>query len=110
PSDRSAAGLEAWRKAMATLAQCPNVAVKISGIGLAGKRWTIEANRPVVLDTISIFGTDRCMFASNFPVDGMCASFETIFNGFAQIVEGFSPPEQSALFHDNAKRIYRIAT
>lgn len=108
PSDRSAQGLAAWRKAMALVAQCPNVAVKISGIGLAGKRWSVEENRAVVLDTISIFGTDRCMFASNFPVDGMCASFETIYSGFASIVSGFTALEQQALFHDNAKRIYRI--
>ncbi len=108
PSDRSAEGLAAWRKAMATVAACPNVAVKISGIGLSGKRWTVDENRPVVLDTIALFGTDRCMFASNFPVDGMCASFETIFNGFAEMVSGFTQEEQRKLFHDNAKRIYRI--
>ena len=108
PSDRSAEGLAAWRKAMALVAACPNVAVKISGIGLAGKRWSVEENRGVVLDTISIFGIDRCMFASNFPVDGMCASFETIFTGFAEIVRDFSPLEQQALFHDNAQRIYRF--
>jgi predicted TIM-barrel fold metal-dependent hydrolase len=108
PSDRSEEGLAAWRKAMALVAACRNVAVKISGIGLAGKRWSVEENRGVVLDTIAAFGTDRCMFASNFPVDGMCASFETIFKGFAAIVRDFSPLEQQALFHDNAKRIYRI--
>jgi predicted TIM-barrel fold metal-dependent hydrolase len=109
PSDRRVEGLARWRKAMAGIAECPNVVVKISGIGLAGKRWTVEENRPVVLDTIEIFGTDRCMFASNFPVDGMCASFETIFTGFAEIVAAFTVLEQQALFHDNAKRIYRIA-
>lgn len=109
PSDRSAGGLAAWHKAMALVAACPNVAVKISGIGLAGKRWSVEENRQVVLDTISIFGTDRCMFASNFPVDGMCASFETIFKGFAEIVSGFTQEERGKLSHDNARRIYRIA-
>ena len=108
PSDRSAQGLAGWRQAMAAVAACPNVAVKISGIGLAGKRWTVDENRPVVLDTIALFGPDRCMFASNFPVDGMCASFETIFNGFAAIVSDFTPEEQRKLFHDNARRIYRI--
>jgi predicted TIM-barrel fold metal-dependent hydrolase len=108
PSDRSDQGLAAWRKAMAQVAECPNVAVKISGIGLAGKRWSAQENRDVVLDTVSIFGIDRCMFASNFPVDGMCASFETIYKGFASIVSGFSAPQQEALFHDNARRIYRI--
>ena len=69
PADRSADGLAGWRNAMQTLAAEPNVAVKISGLGQPGRPWTVEANGPVVRDTIAIFGVDRCMFASNFPVD-----------------------------------------
>ncbi len=108
PSDRSAEGLAAWRKAMRGIAQCPNVFVKISGIGLAGGRWPVEANRPVVRDTIELFGTDRCMFASNFPVDSLCASFEDIFSGFSAIVADLAPQERRKLFHDNALRLYRM--
>jgi predicted TIM-barrel fold metal-dependent hydrolase len=108
PSDRSAEGLAGWRKAMRGIAQCPNVFVKISGIGLAGGRWPVEANRPVVRDTIELFGTDRCMFASNFPVDRLCASFEDIFRGFAAIVADRAPQERRKLFHDNALRLYRM--
>jgi predicted TIM-barrel fold metal-dependent hydrolase len=48
------------------------------------------------------------MFASNYPVDSLCASFEDIFRAFAQIVADFTPQEQRKLFHDNAQRIYRI--
>lgn len=108
PSDRSEQGLAAWRGAMAKMAECPNVAVKISGIGESGGRWRLEANRPVVLAVIEQFGVERCMFGSNYPVDGLCASLATIFNGFDAIVSGFSASERSALFVDNAKRIYRI--
>jgi predicted TIM-barrel fold metal-dependent hydrolase len=46
------------------------------------------------------------MFASNFPVDSLCATFDTIFGGFREIVRGFSAGEQQGLFHDNAIRIY----
>ncbi len=48
------------------------------------------------------------MFASNFPVDGLCASFDEIYRGFRAIAAGFPPREQRALFHDNAVRIYSM--
>ena len=108
PADRSAEGIAAWRKHMATLAQCPNVAVKISGLGLPGRPWKVEANREIVLTTIELFGPDRCMFASNFPVDGLCATFDAIYAGFRTIVSALSADEQRKLFHDNALRIYGI--
>ncbi len=106
PADRSAEGVAGWRAAMKTLASCPSVAVKISGLGQQGRSWTVAANRNIVLTTIDLFGPSRCMFASNFPVDGLCASFHTIFAGFREMVRGFSAGEQRGLFHDNAIRIY----
>ena len=67
---------------METLAARPNVALKISGLGQPGRPWTVESNRPVVLDAIRIFGVERCMFASNYPVDSLVAPFDAIFDGF----------------------------
>ena len=109
PADRSAEGLAGWRRALETLAAEPNVAVKISGLGQPGQPWTVAANGPIVRDATAIFGIDRCMFASNFPVDGLCADFDTLFSGFKAIVAGRSHAEQLKLFHDNAVRIYRLA-
>ena len=108
PADRSAEGLAGWRAAMASFAGAPNVAVKISGLGLPGRRWSADENRRVVLETIELFGTDRCMFASNFPVDSLVGDFRTIFDGFAAITSDFPEAERQALFADNAIRIYRI--
>lgn len=108
PAHRSAEGIAAWKNAMATLAACPNVAVKISGLGQRGQAWTVAANRDIVLATIDLFGPSRCMFASNFPVDGLCATFATILGGFREIVRGFSRAEQQGLFCDNAVRLYAI--
>jgi predicted TIM-barrel fold metal-dependent hydrolase len=108
PADRSPEGLAAWRQAMAGLARCPNVNVKISGIGVPGQPWTAAANREVVLTTIELFGPARCMFASNFPVDSLCGSFADIFGGFDEITRDFTPAERRALFRENALRIYRI--
>ena len=108
PADRSAAGIAGWKRALEGLAACPNAAIKISGIGVPGARWTPQANREVVLTAIELFGADRAMFASNFPVDSLCASFAQIYGGFREIVKDFSPLEQRALFHDNAVRIYAM--
>ena len=106
PAERSAEGIAGWKKAMGALAACPNVAVKISGLGLPGQPWTAASNREVVLGAINCFGTGRAMFASNFPVDSLCATFDAIVSGMRVIVRDFSAAEQRALFHDNAVRIY----
>lgn len=108
PADRSPEGLAGWRRAMESFAACPNVAVKISGLGQPGLSWTVAANGPIVRDTIAIFGAGRCMFASNFPVDSLCADFDTIMDGFAEIVSDLPRHQQRQLFHDNAIRLYRL--
>jgi predicted TIM-barrel fold metal-dependent hydrolase len=108
PADRSDAGLTGWRAAMRTLAGASNVALKISGLGQAGKPWLADANRGVVLDAIVILGPDRVMFASNFPVDSLVGTFATIFSGFLDITAGFSGAERDAMFRTNAMRVYRF--
>lgn len=108
PADRSEAGLKGWRDGMKAFAAQLNVRVKISGIGQKGLPWTVEANKPIVLTTIELFGADRCLFASNFPVDGVCASFDTIFDGFKAITAHLPEADRRKLFRDNALREYRI--
>jgi predicted TIM-barrel fold metal-dependent hydrolase len=108
PADRSAEGLSAWRAAIGHAADCPNIAVKISGIGTPGLPWTVERNRDVVLGVIEVFGVERCMFASNFPVDSLCATFDEIYGGFDAITADFSVGDRQRLFHDNAIRMYAI--
>ncbi len=109
PADRSAEGLGGWRRSMETLAREPNVALKISGLGQRGLPWTLEANGAIIRDAIAIFGADRCMFASNFPVDSLTGSFQTIFQGFRDAVAKETPSNKRKLFHDNAIRIYRLS-
>ena len=107
PSDRSATGIARWKAGMEIFAAQPNTAVKISGICVPGEKWTADLNGEVVLETIRIFGVERCMFASNFPVDGVVAGYDDIFNGFAGIVSELSEADQLKLFHDNAMKYYR---
>ena len=109
PSRRDAGSLAAWRAAMAGFAACPNVAVKISGIGQPGVAWTPAANRWIVREIVALFGPGRAMFASNFPVDSLCASYAEIFGGFAAIVADLPAADQRLLFCETARRIYRTA-
>jgi predicted TIM-barrel fold metal-dependent hydrolase len=109
PADRSDEGLAGWRRALAVAAECRNVALKISGLGQKGQPWTLEANGPIIRDAIRIFGAERCLFASNFPVDSLCADFDTIYSGFREAVADMSRTAQRMLFHDNAVQFYRLA-
>ena len=105
---RDAEALAAWRAALETVAALPNVALKISGLGLPGRAWTVADNGPVVRDAIAIFGVARCLFASNFPVDSLVADYRTIYSGFREITADFPPDDIGRLFHDNALRIYHL--
>jgi predicted TIM-barrel fold metal-dependent hydrolase len=107
PSDRTPAGRAGWRQAMSGLAEEPNVAVKVSGLGRRGVPWTVDDNRWIVRETIAMFGPERVMFASNFPVDSLCGSFDTIFGGFKTITARFSEADQRRMFWDNARSVYR---
>ena len=93
---------------MELLARQPNVAVKISGLGVPGRRWTAELQGPVVRDAIAIFGTNRAMFASNYPVDSLVATFDEIYGSFLEITRDLPEALRRQLFHDNAVRIYRL--
>lgn len=108
PADRSPEGIAGWRAAMRLLAGAGNVALKISGLGQRGRPWNMEENRAIVLDAIDIFGPDRVMFASNFPVDSLVGRFDTIFSGFLAITSGFAMEARSAMFAGNAARLYRF--
>jgi predicted TIM-barrel fold metal-dependent hydrolase len=93
---------------MQYVARRENVFLKISGLGRPGQAWTIEANAPIIRDAVAMFGVDRCMFASNYPVDKLCAPFETIVAVFRAAVSHLAPADRRKLFHDNAVRVYRL--
>lgn len=104
----SVQGWHAWREGLRALAACDNVSVKISGLAMFDHEWTVDSLRPYVLETIDAFGTDRAMFASNFPVDRLFASYHRLWSAYAAIVNGASDAEKEALFRRNAERVYRI--
>ena len=108
PLERDPAGIEGWRSGMRRLAECPNVAAKISGLGMVDNPWTLASIRPFGLETIESFGVERCLFASNFPVDKLFSDYRTLWRAFDSITAAFSESERGALFHDNAVRVYRL--
>ena len=109
PADKDSAGIAAWRAGMRALAAQPNVSVKISGLAMLDWRWRRESLKPFVLETLEIFGAERVMIASNFPVDRLFGTFAAFTGAYSSILAGASAEERSKLFARNAERIYRIA-
>lgn len=108
PSERDADSLKLWQQAMAQLASAPNVVVKLSGLGVPGQPWTAALQAPVVNTLIDVFGVHRCMFASNFPVDGLLVSLDGLWAVFKHITQTRSPTERLSLFCDNAVSVYGL--
>lgn len=108
PTNRDEAGLRAWRDGLALLAQRPNVSCKISGLAMVDRAWTQTSLRPFVLGVIDAFGPERCMFASNFPVEKVHGSFSDFYAAYDAITADFSQAERSRLFAETARRIYRL--
>jgi len=114
---------ETWRKGIAAVAACPNVNVKLGGIGMPrtgfdwhtrekpiGSEELASAMAPWIEYCIEQFGPDRSMFESNFPVDKVSYSYNVLYNAFKRLSKGYSPSERAALFHDTAVRVYRVST
>jgi predicted TIM-barrel fold metal-dependent hydrolase len=108
PIGRTPGELREWRKGLEALGSAPNVSAKISALGMLDQQWTPESIAPFVLDAIDIFGVDRCMFASNFPVDSLFSDYVTLWNAYDEITSGFTDSERAKLFHDNAEKYFRI--
>jgi len=110
-----------WKRGIVDVASCPNVVVKLGGLGMprSGFGWEAQAappdstelaaaTAPYYLTCIEKFGPDRCMFESNFPVDKASYSYGVLWNSFKRMTKSFSAGERAALFHDTAVRVYRL--
>jgi len=110
-----------WKRSIAELAGCPNVHVKLGGLGMRlfgfdlhegelppSSEELARAWRPYVETCIAAFGASRCMFESNFPVDKGSGSYHVFWNAFKRIAGGCSAAEKTALFAGTASRFYRL--
>jgi predicted TIM-barrel fold metal-dependent hydrolase len=113
--------LATWQNGIAAVAACPNVHMKLGGIGMPrtgfdwhereqpiGSEELAESMAPFMNYCIEQFGPERCMFESNFPVDKVSFSYNVMYNAFKRLSSGYSDDERAALFHDTAVRVYRI--
>jgi len=113
--------LAQWRKGIAAVAACPNVVVKLGGIGMVrcgfdwhsrekpiGSEELATAQAPFLSYCIEKFTPARCMFESNFPVDKVSFSYNVMWNAFKRFSKSYSASERAAMFHDTASRVYRI--
>lgn len=113
--------LRTWQMHLQELAELPNVMVKLSGLFMPVVGWGYEhRTTPPTLDelmqgagplfefVLQAFGVDRCMFASNFPMDKVSLSLSQLYEFYAALVAHYPEAERRKLFHDNAARIYRL--
>lgn len=110
PADRSPDALKAWHGAMSRFAKAPNVRVKLSGICVPGARWAPDLNGWIVREAIDLFGAQRCMWASNFPVDGLVSSYADILSAMFVITQDLAPADRVRIFSGTASEVYRIQT
>jgi predicted TIM-barrel fold metal-dependent hydrolase len=109
PWDRSEEGLVVWRRSMEAVAREPNVHVKVSEFGLKDSAWEYESNRRVVREAIAIFGIDRCIFASNFPVAGLRIDYDTLVRSLDRMLADRSQADRDRFFWKNAASFYRLS-
>jgi predicted TIM-barrel fold metal-dependent hydrolase len=106
--DTSDAGVLAWREGMKRLADEPNVVTKLSGLGTF-----IHRNDPahiafIVGETVDLFGPDRCLFGSNFPIEKLWTSYGDLVEAYRTALSGLSEVAQRLIFGDTARRVYRM--
>jgi predicted TIM-barrel fold metal-dependent hydrolase len=110
-----------WKKSMAELAKRPNITVKVGGLGMSmgwfdfyqrpsppTSQQLADAFRPWVETCIDLFGVERCMFESNFPVDKITSGYGVLWNAFKRLAAKASPSEKTALFSGTAARVYKL--
>ena len=111
-----------WRSAMAELAKCPNVFVKLGGLGMsylglgldkldapASSERLAAVWGPYFAHCIDKFGPGRCMFESNFPPDRESCAYPVLWNAFKRVAAKYSADEKRALFHGAAAKAYRLS-
>ena len=101
-------GYGEWRRGLAALAACPQVAVKLSGFGFARRDWDAAFVRDMVRTVIDLFGPERAMFASDLPTDRLFGSIDAQMEACHAAVIDYSDSDRRALFAGNANRIYRL--
>ncbi|MBU6269730.1 MAG: amidohydrolase family protein [Betaproteobacteria bacterium] len=107
--DRSEAGWAQWLAGLRALAACPNVVTKLSGLGTFLRACDEAAWRPVIERTLEVFGPQRCLFGSNFPIESLWTDYATLVATFRRCIAGLSAQEQDEVLRLAAARVYRLS-
>jgi L-fuconolactonase len=108
PSSDSAEEFDIWETGISALASLSdNVHCKLSGLAMPLHSMEPEVLRPWIEHCLDVFGVDRCMFASNFPVDAMHGTFDELYSAFSTVTAGLDDESRDKLFAANAERVYR---
>jgi predicted TIM-barrel fold metal-dependent hydrolase len=107
--DASPAGIGAWREGMDMLAACPNVAVKLSGLGTFVRRLDSELIAFIVHETVRGFGASRCLFGSNFPIEKLWTDYGALVAAYRAALAPVSDSDRAEIFSATARRLYRLA-
>jgi predicted TIM-barrel fold metal-dependent hydrolase len=106
--DLSAAGRAAWREGMQRLAQFPNLNIKLSGLGTFNHRVDQAHIADIALPTIEMFGPDRCVFGSNFPIENLWSSYAELIAAYRGALATLSEADLARVFSETARRLYRL--
>jgi predicted TIM-barrel fold metal-dependent hydrolase len=97
-----------WRQGIDALADLgDHVVCKLSGLAMPLQSMSVDAFAPWLEYAIDAFGVDRCMFASNFPVDAMYGTFDELYTSFSAVTASLDDESRQKLFAVNAERVYR---
>lgn len=110
PEDLSAAGRAVWKDGMRRLADEGNVVTKLSGLGTFIHRNDTGHIADIVGETLAIFGQDRCLFGSNFPIEKLWTDYAGLVSTYRSALAAYPEEVQRAVMRNNALRIYRIGT
>lgn len=102
-------GMSEWRRGIKSLAERPNVMIKVSGFGGVDEMWRHEIIDPVIDEIISAFTPSRCMLASNFPVESLTRSYRDVWSFYFEYFASYSDDEKQSVFAATAARVYRLA-
>jgi predicted TIM-barrel fold metal-dependent hydrolase len=105
---RTPAAIDEWRAALTAMAAFPNLHVKLSGLGMFNSGITLPQARQVIRDSIQIFGIERTIYGSNFPLEKLHASYADFFAVYRKVMSEYTEGEQRKVFHDNAVKFYRL--
>ena len=108
PIKRDHSEFDRWKEGIKKISENENVYCKLSGVAMTDHKWTVNSIKQIFEYVIECFGVNRCLVASNFPVDKLFGSYDQIYDAYKELLKNYSEDENKKLFSENANEIYNI--